>query len=461
MYGGDETGGLVLDIGSSTAKVGFAGEETPKGVFPSIGICSSLGGGGEGSEDVEMVDAGSNKTGKRTIYVGHSNAFFRRDHGEVVGAMASEGGAVENWDVLENVYDHALKSVLRVTPSEHPLLVAEPPATSRADSEKNVEMLFEKFDAPAVFLAKQPVLSSFSTGGATSLVVDMGHSGVTCTAVHDGYALTKSVGRSPVGGRALNELMLTWLDTASGARVRPRHLFRRTQTDSGGWAVEDLAYPKTTESFNHYHRMLVAQDFKESVIQVSGTAWDYGEAGAASAGGTTETMGGISVANIPSVNSELPDGTEVGIGAERYRLGECYFTPRLATGFLPDSSAKLPWHDSALLEGLAEPKGLASLILEAVGRCDVDVRKELYGGVLLCGGGSTCGGLKERLERELADNAPPGAKVKVIAAQPPERRHGTWIGGSILASLGSFQQMWMSKAEYQEHGASLVKRKCP
>ena len=42
-----------------------------------------------------------------------------------------------------------------------------------------------------------------------------------------------------------------------------------------------------------------------------------------------------------------------------------------------------------------------------------------------------------------------------------ERRFSVWIGGSILASLGSFQQMWMSKAEYQEHGAGLINKKAP
>lgn len=52
--------------------------------------------------------------------------------------------------------------------------------------------------------------------------------------------------------------------------------------------------------------------------------------------------------------------------------------------------------------------------------------------------------------------------MKVIApANPTERRFSTWIGGSILASLGSFHQMWMSKAEYSEHGASLIHRKAP
>merc|ERR1712136_423835 len=47
---------------------------------------------------------------------------------------------------------------------------------------------------------------------------------------------------------------------------------------------------------------------------------------------------------------------------------------------------------------------------------------------------------------------------KIIA--PPERKYSVWIGGSILASLSTFQQMWITKQEYDECGPSIVHRKC-
>ncbi len=49
-------------------------------------------------------------------------------------------------------------------------------------------------------------------------------------------------------------------------------------------------------------------------------------------------------------------------------------------------------------------------------------------------------------------------QVKVVA--PPERKYSVWIGGSILASLSTFQQMWIAKSEYDESGPSIVHRKC-
>ena len=67
-------------------------------------------------------------------------------------------------------------------------------------------------------------------------------------------------------------------------------------------------------------------------------------------------------------------------------------------------------------------------------------------------------GIAERVHKEITAMAPASMKVKVVA--PPERKYSVWIGGSILASLSTFQQMWITKQEYDESGPSIVHRKC-
>ena len=107
-------------------------------------------------------------------------------------------------------------------------------------------------------------------------------------------------------------------------------------------------------------------------------------------------------------------------------------------------------------------QGLPAVVAECIGRCDVDIRRELYNGVVLTGGTSLFASLRDRLEKDLSETAPAMMRVKVAAATNAiERRYSTWIGGSILASLGTFQQMWMSKAEFKEHGAGLIHKKSP
>ncbi|KAI5297398.1 Ubiquitin carboxyl-terminal hydrolase MINDY-1 [Ascosphaera pollenicola] len=91
-------------------------------------------------------------------------------------------------------------------------------------------------------------------------------------------------------------------------------------------------------------------------------------------------------------------------------------------------------------------------------KCDVDVRKDLYANIVMSGGTTMYPGISDRMKKEITALAPSSMRVKIIA--PPERKYSVWIGGSILASLSTFQQMWISKQEYDESGPSIVHRKC-
>ncbi len=127
----------------------------------------------------------------------------------------------------------------------------------------------------------------------------------------------------------------------------------------------------------------------------------------------------------------------ITIGNERYRCPEALFQP----SFL----------------GMESP-GIHEIIYNSIMKCDVDLRKDLYGNVLLSGGSTMFPGIADRLARELTSLAPSTMRIKCIA--PPERKHSEWIGGSILASLSTFQQSWISKEDYDEYGPGVVHSVC-
>ena len=134
---------------------------------------------------------------------------------------------------------------------------------------------------------------------------------------------------------------------------------------------------------------------------------------------------------------ELPDGQVITIGNERFRAAEALFRPS----------------DLSL-----EAAGIDQTTYNSIIKCDVDVRKDLYGNIVMSGGTTLFPGIAERMQKEITALAPSSMKVKIIA--PPERKYSVWIGGSILASLSTFQQMWISKQEYDESGPSIVHHKC-
>merc|ERR1712038_1310974 len=105
-----------------------------------------------------------------------------------------------------------------------------------------------------------------------------------------------------------------------------------------------------------------------------------------------------------------------------------------------------------------EQAGIHQTSYNSIMKCDLDIRKDLYANTVLSGGTTMYPGISDRMQKELTSLAPPSMKIKVIA--PPERKYSVWIGGSILSSLSTFQNMWISKAEYYEQGPSIVHRKC-
>jgi actin len=128
---------------------------------------------------------------------------------------------------------------------------------------------------------------------------------------------------------------------------------------------------------------------------------------------------------------ELPDGQVITIGAERFRCPEVLFQPSFI--------------------GM-EAAGIHETTYNSIMKCDVDIRKDLYGNIVLSGGTTMFPGIADRMSKEITALAPSSMKIKVVA--PPERKYSVWIGGSILASLSTFQQVnkHCNFALYSFHG---------
>ncbi|KAG9144414.1 hypothetical protein Leryth_017539 [Lithospermum erythrorhizon] len=253
MYGGDEVSAIVIELGSHTCKAGYAGEDAPKAVFPSV----------VGSIDLMDIDDANNSEnsgsapepkakGKNKLYVGNQAMGFRRDHMEVLSPL--KDGIVADWEIAENIWDHTFKECLLIDPKEHPMLLAEPCSNTQQQREKAAEIMFEKYQVPALFLAKNAVLTSFASGRATSLVVDSGGGSTAIVPVHDGFVLQKAVASSPIGGEFLTDCLIKSLEQ-KGITIKPRYSFKRKEVRPGEFQVVDLDFPNTTESYKLYSQV--------------------------------------------------------------------------------------------------------------------------------------------------------------------------------------------------------------
>jgi len=335
--------------------------------------------------------------------------------------------------MMEQLWEHAFINQLRIEPSKHPLLIAEPSFNTRPLREKLTEIIFEKYQTPALFLSKNGVLTAFATGKASGLILDSGGGITSATPVHDGYALQKCVVKSTLAGDLLTQEYCNILDKKS-IQIRPHFMIKskkEVEGSPGQFEVQLKDLPNITKSYRDYSILQVVRDIKETVCRVSDIAFN-------------EEVN----TNIPAVGYELPDGNTVECGTDRFSIPELMFNPTPLTK----------------REGVTEEFiGVQQMIYNSIAKCDPDIRRELFNSIIVTGGNTLLPQFSERLNKELLEKSPPQLyKVKILATNSAvERKFSTWIGGSILASLGTFQQMWMSKQEYEEHGSHMVERKCP
>merc|ERR1712170_343339 len=103
-------------------------------------------------------------------------------------------------------------------------------------------------------------------------------------------------------------------------------------------------------------------------------------------------------------NYELPDGQVITVGNERFRCPEVLFKPALIG---------------------KESEGIHTTTYDSIMKCDVDIRKDLYGNIVLSGGTTMFTGIAERMTKEIQTLAPASMKIKIVA--PPERKYSVWI----------------------------------
>ena len=382
------SGPIVVDIGSSTVRAGFAGASKP-----SL-IASSVVGTREGDlafpinydiprENMEIHNVGN---------FSHPGASINDEY--LCGMLGA---------VLNNEHTGTRPSSDGFELSEcNPVLISEPSVQNNVYRQKVIQLLFEKMGARGAFVCKRSVLSAFSLGKTNAVVVSVGAQVSSISCVAGGHSYPHLTTNWNVAGNAIDTEILARLSTHSSVNFLPK------------------SHQNTTSSFKKFAESMYISKMKEEICRVSENR-------------------DLRV-HVDNAAYQLPDGTRIDCS----RISQS-----VAADILFSSSLK--------------KQSLSTMMKEVVDKCktsDENLAQTLLQSVVVCGGTSAMTGFVERAQNEfsISSQSPVKCYAGITAA---DKQHSAWIGGSIVASLGNFNTLWITKREYEEHGVGIVGKKCP
>ncbi|KAJ5074659.1 actin-10-related [Anaeramoeba ignava] len=267
-FGNDEIETVVFDCGTETTKIGFAGDDAPRAVFPSIvGRMRHVGlmGVGMGMKDAYVGDEAMSKRGILNL------------------KYPIEKGIITNWDDMEKIWHHSFYNELRVAPEEHPLLFADFCLNTKENQEKITQIMFETFNVPALYLEKAEIFSLLDSGKTSGLILQSGNDSTYCVSIFEGEILNDSFTKMDFAGKSISDYLTKLLNQKDGY------------------------------SFTTFSEKEIVQNIKEKLGYV---ALDF-----------EEEM--KKEEKLIQKDYELPDGQIIQIGKERFLSTECLFKPSL------------------------------------------------------------------------------------------------------------------------------------
>ena len=382
----DQLPHIIIDNGTGYCKAGLSTDDGPRTVFPS---CVGY---------PKYREALYNQN-YRDFFVGY-DAINKKAVLKLNYPM--EHGVVNNWDDMENIWGHIFTNELRVAPEEHNVLITDAPCNPKENREKMAQIMFETFNVPRLYISIQAVLSLYSAGKNTGLVLDSGDGVTHAVPIFEGYCLPHAILRLDIAGRDLTEYMV------------------------------NLLY-ETGNRFYTTAEKEIVKDIKEKSIYIPLNFEEEKE-------------------RVESFSYELPDGNHIIVRDQRIRCPEVLFKPSmlgkeglgihdlcdLAIQKCDIDLRKELYYNILLSGGNAMIKGLSERLTAEL--------KKIRGALL-----SDIRVLPKNDEND---------ENKENLIKKYDIKFAVWDGGKVASNLSDFESQWITKEEHEEYGATILHRKC-
>ncbi|XBW35781.1 hypothetical protein QEN19_001353 [Hanseniaspora menglaensis] len=466
-YAGNDITTIVLDPGSYSTRIGFAGLDHPSVI----------------SESNYAYDQDA-----PNVHLFEEHRIQYPKVGREVGRVIENGGVVKDFDIASKQWRFLLEKKMGIFPEADesyanlPMILTEPIWNPIENRIKSIELILEEMKFEAMYLLQQQSSISFAMGKPNCLIVDLGHDTCSVSPVLDGFTLASKTKRSYLNGAFLTELFRSKLleksekcDEVEGKL----ELISNFEVKSKNNPFLINRFQGLTRSFrDNYNERFFIQECKELMLKCKPTV----------------DLPGLSNGS-PARSIEAPWGEPLVFKEEeRYELVDQLINPDLTnlvvkTWAADHNDALKTWHNDYIpvkrstnsnattaqsteqtpdiganiveessqvdVEINDSITGLIDLIKTTIENVDIDFRPTLTNNIIITGGLSYIPGLISLIQLELTKQMP-SFKIRIVtqgnSAMTKERLYQTWLGGSILGSLGSFQQLYVGKQELEEVG---------
>ncbi|GAB2297863.1 Actin- protein 3 [Dionaea muscipula] len=402
---------VVIDNGTGYTKMGFAGNVEPSFIMPTVvAVNDSFVNQQRASNKSNWLPQYSAGVMADLDFMIGDEAVARSRSSSIYNLKYPiKNGQVDDWDSMERFWQQCIFNYLRCDPEDHYFLLTESPLTAPENREYTGEIMFETFNVPGLYIAVQPVLAlaaGYTTSKCemTGVVVDVGDGGTHVVPVAEGYVIGSSIKSIPISGTDVTNFVQQLL-RERGENVPPEDSFEvaRKVKEMYCYTCSDIV-----KEFNKHD--------KEPTKYIK--QWK-------------------------GVKPKTGASYTCDVGYERFLGPEIFFYPEI---YNSEFTTPLP-----------------AVIDQCIQTTPIDTRRALYKNVVLSGGSTMFKDFNRRLQRDLKKIV--DARVLATESQPvevnvvshPIQRYAVWFGGSVVASTPEFYAACHTKADYEEHGASICR----
>jgi len=405
---------VCIDVGTGYTKMGYAGNTEPQYIIPSVIAANDLKAQGAG-----VGKAAAAKTGVEDLdfHIGDA-ALADKIRTTYQVYYPVKHGQVENWTLMERLWEQCIFMYLRAEPEDHFFLLTEPPLNAPENREYTAEIMFETFNVPGLYIAVQAVLALAASWTSrdvtertlTGTVIDSGDGVTHVIPVAEGYVIGSSIKHIPLAGRDITQFVQQLM------REREKGIPPDQAMDVAKRVKESYSYvcPDLVKEFNKY--------------DAEPSKW---------------------IKQYEGFEPIRKTKFTVDVGYERFLGPEIFFNPEI---FSSDFLTPLP-----------------KVVDDCIQSCPIDCRRGLYKNIVLSGGSTMFKDFARRLNRDVKRSVDwrieksferSGVQSKALDVNVIShnmQRYAVWFGGSMLASTSEFYRVCHVKAEYDEVGPSIAR----